>query len=103
MLADMNIASPRLTSAVLREQTLPNPWECSTGRFRTWFHPTLPPANASVHRTVQVSVAVLAEIPLRSPQKIFIFIIKKIICWVKVSKNKNNLILEKTSLVQVHR
>ena len=34
------------------------------------------------------SVAVLAEIPLRSPQKLFIFIIKKIICWVNVSKNK---------------
>ena len=34
------------------------------------------------------SVAVLAEIPLRSPKKIFIFIIKKIICWLKESKNK---------------
>ena len=33
------------------------------------------------------SVAVLAEIPLRSPQKLFIFIIKKIICWFEVSKN----------------
>ena len=34
------------------------------------------------------SVAVLAEILLRSPQKLFIFIIKKNVCWVKVSKNK---------------
>ena len=34
------------------------------------------------------SVAVLAEVPLRSPQKIFIFIIKKKCFWVKVSKNK---------------
>ena len=34
------------------------------------------------------SVAVSAEIPLGSPQKLFIFIIKKNICWVKVSKNK---------------
>ena len=38
-------------------------------------------------RRVPTSVAVLAEIPLRSPQKLFIFIIKKK-CWVKVSKNK---------------
>ena len=37
---------------------------------------------------VSVSVAVLAGIPLRSLQKIFIFIIKKNIFWVKVSKNK---------------
>ena len=35
---------------------------------------------------VSNSVAVLAEIPLRSPQKIFIFIIKKISFWFKVSK-----------------
>ena len=34
------------------------------------------------------SVAVSAEIPLRSPQKIITFIINKIICWVEVSKNK---------------
>ena len=34
------------------------------------------------------SVAVLAEILLKSPQKILIFIIKKIICWLTVSKNK---------------
>ena len=35
-------------------------------------------------------VAVLAEIPLRSPRKLFVFIIKKIICWVKESKKKIN-------------
>ena len=40
------------------------------------------------YESATFSVAVLAEIPLRSPQTIFIFIIKKIICWVKVSKNK---------------
>ena len=34
-----------------------------------------------------MSVAVLAEIPLRLPQKILNYIIKKKICWVKVSKN----------------
>ena len=34
------------------------------------------------------SVAVLAEILLRSPQKLFIFIIKFFLCWVKASKNK---------------
>ena len=56
--------------------------------------------STSVHNAYQVcdcrpsahrvcgSVAVLAEILLRSPQKIFMFIIKKIICWVKVSKNE---------------
>ena len=43
------------------------------------------------------SVAVLAEIPLRSPQKIFVFIIKKYICWVKESKNKIILFWKKTS------
>ena len=37
---------------------------------------------------MHASVAVLAEIPLRSPHKLFIFIIKQIICWFKVSKNK---------------
>ena len=40
------------------------------------------------NRRVPNSVAVLAEISLRSPHKLFIFIIKNIICWVKVSKNK---------------
>ena len=34
------------------------------------------------------SVAVLAEISLRSPRKLFIFIIKKIIYRIKISKNK---------------
>ena len=34
------------------------------------------------------SGAVIAKIPLRSPQKLVSFIIKEIICWVKVSKNK---------------
>ena len=48
------------------------------------------------------SVAVLAEIPLRSPQKIFIFIIKKYMCWLKVSKNKVIYILKKTSLLFRH-
>ena len=45
------------------------------------------------------SVAVSAEILLRSPQKSIIFIIKKIVCWVKVSKNKIINILKKTSLL----
>ena len=34
------------------------------------------------------SLAVIAEILFRSPQKLFIFIIKKNICWVEESKNK---------------
>ena len=37
---------------------------------------------------VESSVAVLAEITLRSPQKIFILIIKKYIYRIKVKKNK---------------
>ena len=37
-------------------------------------------------RTAASSVAVLAEILLRSPRKLFIFIIKKYISRVKVSK-----------------
>ena len=36
------------------------------------------------------SVAVLAEIPLRSQRKLLIFIIKKCIYRMKVSKNKFN-------------
>ena len=44
------------------------------------------------------SVAVLDEISLRSPRKIFSFIITMYIYRIKVSKN-NNLILKKTSLV----
>ena len=35
---------------------------------------------------VTASVAVLAEISLRSPSKLFIFIIKKIVYWIKVSR-----------------
>ena len=44
------------------------------------------------------SVAVLAEIPLRSPRKICIFTIKKYIYRIEVSGKKNVLILKKTSL-----
>ena len=45
-------------------------------------------SNRGLCNGVKGSVAVLAETPLRSPQKIFILIIKKNICWVKVSENK---------------
>ena len=48
-------------------------------------------------RALLPSVAVLAEISLRSPRKLFVFIIKKIIYRIKVSKNIINLILKKTS------
>ena len=41
------------------------------------------------------SVAVLAEIPLRSPRKLFIFIIKIYIYRMKVSKKTINSILKK--------
>ena len=45
-----------------------------------------------------ISVAVVAERSLRSPRKLFIVIIKKYVCRIKVSKNKIDLILKKTSL-----
>ena len=45
------------------------------------------------------SVAALAEVSLRSPLKLFIFIIRKYIYRIKVSKINNDLILKKTSLV----
>ena len=45
------------------------------------------------------SVAVLAEIPLRSPRKLFIFIIKKFFFRIKVSKKNDNLILKKEALL----
>ena len=48
---------------------------------------------------IYTSVAVLAEIPLKSPRKLFIFIIKKYIYRIKVSKKTNYLILKKTSLI----
>ena len=60
---------------------------------------TVDDAEHAVQATI--SVAVLAEKPLSSPQKIFIFIIKKNICWLKVSKNKNINILKKTSLAAI--
>ena len=47
-----------------------------------------PRLNQAACDEVTSSVAVLAEILLESPQKLFIFIIKKIICWLKVSQNK---------------
>ena len=48
---------------------------------------------------VHHSVAVLAEISLRSPRKLFIFIIKENIHRIKVFNKINYLILKKTSLV----
>ena len=44
---------------------------------------------------VRVSVAVLAEILLRSPRKLFIFIIKKIYLQDQSIQKINNLIFEK--------
>ena len=44
------------------------------------------------------SVAVLAEISLRSPRKLFIFTIKSHIFWIIVSKQTNILILKNSSL-----
>ena len=50
---------------------------------------TLVPASMQVCvGLVRGSVAVLAEILLRSPRKLVIFIIKKYIYSIKVSKNK---------------
>ena len=55
------------------------------------------------HRSrVRTSVAVLAEIPLRSPQKKNYFIIKKYIYRIKVSKNKIVLFSKKHHWLQ-HR
>ena len=48
--------------------------------------------------TEQTSDAVLAEISLRSPRKLFICIIKKIINRIKVSKKTFDLILNEASL-----
>ena len=48
--------------------------------------------------TEVTSVAVSAEILLRSPRKIFIFIINKYFYRIKVSQKKINLNLKKTSL-----
>ena len=47
------------------------------------------------------SEAFLAEIPLRSPQNKFIFIIKNYTFRIKVSKKTCNLILKKTALTAV--
>ena len=49
---------------------------------------------------VECSDFFFAEIPLRSPRKLFISIIKKYIFRIKVSKKINNLILKKRTLVE---
>ena len=51
------------------------------------------------HAGVPTSVFVLAEILLRSPQKLFIFIIKKTYLLGQRIQKENDLILKKTSLV----
>ena len=48
---------------------------------------------------IGASVAVQAEMLLRSPRKLFSFIIKKCIYRRKVSYKKYHLILKKTSLI----
>ena len=55
-------------------------------RFIHPSHATLPIHHALNPTSVRSSVAVLAEISLRSPRKLFIFIPKKIIYSIKVSK-----------------
>ena len=59
-------------------------YKCSKEALVDWS----PRCSSTFTSSLTSSVAVLAYIPLRSPQKLFIFIIKKIIFWVKVSKNK---------------
>ena len=49
------------------------------------------------------SVAVLAEILLSSPWKLFIFIIKKYVYRIKVSNKTDNWILKKASLLTARR
>ena len=49
-------------------------------------------------RNTGSSVAVLAELPLRSPQKIFLFTIEKYIDGIKIYPKKTILIFKKTSL-----
>ena len=52
--------------------------------------------NCLLVQNLHISVADLAEIMLRSPRKLFIFIIKNIyICWIKVSKKKKNVLSER--------
>ena len=48
---------------------------------------------------VCISEVFKAEIPLRSPRKLFIFIIYKNVFWIKVSKKIFYFILKKSSLV----
>ena len=51
----------------------------------------------TIHRTA-ASAYFLAELPLRSPRKLFIFIILIYIYRIKVSKKINKLILKKETL-----
>ena len=83
-----------------------NEIQCNLVPFCLWdtkeFHPehsttsSVKPIGTTLSNIC--SVAVLAEISLWSPRKLFIFIIKKIIYRIKVSKKINYLILKKTSL-----
>ena len=74
-LMGINVHGPQVVSVCHSIDT------CSSFRICCSTYPTETPS-------MPISVAVLAVIPLRSPQKLFISIIKEIICWVKVSKNK---------------
>ena len=48
-----------------------------------------------------ISASFLAEVSVRSPRKLFIFIILKNIFWIRVSKKKNNLILKKEAVMTI--
>ena len=50
-------------------------------------------------RHVIISASFLAEISIRSPRKIFIFIIYKNVFWIKVSRKVCDLILKTEALV----
>ena len=61
------------------------------------------PAHMSTYDKVRFSVAVLAEISLRSPRKLFLFIIKKIIFRIRVSqKKKLNFEKKITGKIEIH-
>ena len=52
--------------------------------LRCWEHERV----EELQHRLQISVAVVAEIPVRSSRKLSIFVTKKRICRIKVSKNK---------------
>ena len=86
------------------------PHQTQKGRRRWWTEPVRPPlqlqgAHSPSRRfclqtqdSASISVFLLAEISVKSPRKIFIFIIWKNVFWIKVSKKMVYLILKTEAL-----